>query len=180
MRILITSDGSELAGRAFAALAPWVQRWDAETWLLTVVDPRESHETLAESGRPVAAAGNIAISPALGGVSISRTPALAADRGDAIEAARTATEDALRELAARYLPGVGVQAHAVFSEDGAKAIIEFASEHGVDFVVMSTHGRTGVARVAIGSVTMAVAHRASCPVLVIRPPAVTLENDAAA
>ncbi len=31
MRILITSDGSQLAERAVAALAPWVQRWGAET-----------------------------------------------------------------------------------------------------------------------------------------------------
>ncbi len=169
MRILITSDGSELAERAFAALAPWVQRWDAETWLLTVVDPRESHETLAESGRPIAAAGNITISPALGGVSISRTPALAADRGQAIEAARTATEDALRELAVRYLPGLKVQAHAAFSEDGAKAIIEFASEHGVDFLVMSTHGRSGLGRAMLGSVASSVVRHATVPVIVVGP-----------
>lgn len=169
MRILITSDGSELAERAFAALAPWVQRWDAETWLLTVVDPRESHETLAQSGRPIASPGGMATSPALGGVSISRPPSLAADRGQAIEAARTATEDALRELAARYLPGLKVQAHAVFSEDGAKAIIEFASEHGVDFLVMSTHGRSGLGRAMLGSVASSVVRHATVPVIVVGP-----------
>ncbi|MBE0608436.1 MAG: universal stress protein [Dehalococcoidia bacterium] len=169
MRILITSDGSQLAERAFAALAPWVQRWGAETWLLTVVDPRESHETLAQSGRPVAAAGNIAISPALGGVSISRTPSLSADRGQALEAARTATEDALRELAARYLPGIEVQAHAAFSEDGAESIIEFAREHGVDFVVMSTHGRSGLGRAMLGSVASSVVRHSTVPVIVIGP-----------
>jgi nucleotide-binding universal stress UspA family protein len=169
MRILITSDGSQLAERAFAALAPWVQRWGAETWLLTVVDPGESHETLAKSGRPVAAAGNIAISPALGGVSISRPPSLSADRGQALEAARTSTEDALRELAARYLPGIEVQAHAAFSEDGAESIIEFAREHDVDFIVMSTHGRSGLGRAMLGSVASSVVRHSTVPVMVIGP-----------
>jgi nucleotide-binding universal stress UspA family protein len=169
MRILITSDGSQLAERAFAALAPWIQRWGAETWLLTVVDPRESHETLSQSGQPIAAPASMAISPALGGVPISGPPTLAADRGQAMEAARTAAEDALRELATRYFPGIQVRAHAAFAEEEATSIIEFAREHGIDFIVMSTHGRSGLGQALLGSVASSVVRHSTVPVIVIGP-----------
>jgi nucleotide-binding universal stress UspA family protein len=169
MRILITSDGSPLAERALAALAPWVQGWSAETWLLTVVDPRESHETLAESGRPVAPASGMATTPALGGVSISRPATLSADRSQALEAARTSTEDGLRDLAARALPGAAVRVHAEFSDDSAKAIVDFAGTHAFDFIVMSTHGRSGLGRALLGSVASAVVRHATVPVIVVGP-----------
>jgi nucleotide-binding universal stress UspA family protein len=35
---------------------------------------------------------------------------------------------------------------------------------------MSTHGRTGLEQVMVGSVTAKVVARANCPVLSIRPP----------
>jgi len=36
-------------------------------------------------------------------------------------------------------------------------------------VCMATHGRTGLARVALGSVAMRMLHHSPCPVLVLRP-----------
>jgi nucleotide-binding universal stress UspA family protein len=50
-----------------------------------------------------------------------------------------------------------------------KNIIEKAQRDEVDIVVMSTHGRTGLAHVFTGSVTEAVVRRAPCAVLSIRP-----------
>jgi universal stress protein A len=49
-------------------------------------------------------------------------------------------------------------------------IVTKAEEEGVDLVVMSTHGRTGLEQIMLGSVTAKVVARASCPVLSIRPP----------
>ena len=48
-------------------------------------------------------------------------------------------------------------------------IIETAKSEGVDLIVMSTHGRTGVSHLLIGSVTERVVRKASCPVLSVRP-----------
>jgi nucleotide-binding universal stress UspA family protein len=48
-------------------------------------------------------------------------------------------------------------------------IVELAETLDASMIAMGTHGRTGLARVALGSVTMAVAHRAPCPVLTVRP-----------
>jgi len=50
----------------------------------------------------------------------------------------------------------------------AQKIIEYAKKHGVDLIVMSTHGRTGLSRLVYGSVAEAVLHTAPCSVLLIR------------
>jgi nucleotide-binding universal stress UspA family protein len=51
-----------------------------------------------------------------------------------------------------------------------KEIVRKAEEENADLIVMSTHGRTGLEQVMLGSVTAKVVARASCPVLSIRPP----------
>lgn len=53
---------------------------------------------------------------------------------------------------------------------GAPAIKigEYAREHGIDLIVMSTHGRTSGDGVMIGSTTEKVLRHASCAVLIIR------------
>jgi universal stress protein A len=48
-----------------------------------------------------------------------------------------------------------------------KNIVEKAAEEGVDMIVMSTHGRTGVDPFILGSVAEKVIARAPCPVLVV-------------
>jgi universal stress protein A len=47
-------------------------------------------------------------------------------------------------------------------------ILEKATQAGVDLIIMSTHGRTGLNHILIGSVTEHVVRKASCPVLSIR------------
>ena len=49
-------------------------------------------------------------------------------------------------------------------------IVTKAEEERIDLIVMSTHGRTGLEQIMLGSVTAKVVARASCPVLSIRPP----------
>jgi nucleotide-binding universal stress UspA family protein len=48
------------------------------------------------------------------------------------------------------------------------AIIDYAKSHDISLIVMPSHGRTGLERFMIGSVTERVVRRASCPVLVLR------------
>ena len=50
----------------------------------------------------------------------------------------------------------------------ADAIIRVAKEEDVDFIVMGTHGRTGITRLLMGSVAEAVVRRAPCPVLTFK------------
>ena len=48
-------------------------------------------------------------------------------------------------------------------------IVKKAEEENVGMIVMSTHGRTGLEQIMLGSVTAKVVARANCPVLSIRP-----------
>ncbi len=54
--------------------------------------------------------------------------------------------------------------------DAAEAIVNFARNRSAPLIAMTTHGRTGLARVLAGSVAMAVVRDAPCPVLVTRSP----------
>jgi nucleotide-binding universal stress UspA family protein len=52
--------------------------------------------------------------------------------------------------------------------DPGQEIVEFAKELGAGLIVMSSHGRTGLRRLLIGSVAERVIRLADCPVLVLR------------
>jgi nucleotide-binding universal stress UspA family protein len=64
---------------------------------------------------------------------------------------------------------VGVEADAVCVELGspAEAIIETAKAHGCDLIAISSHGRRGLRRLMLGSVTMEVLTLSPIPVLVV-------------
>jgi nucleotide-binding universal stress UspA family protein len=91
-----------------------------------------------------------------------------------LDVAYTQANEAALASAQRYLAGVGDQIGdvpietTVFGGDAAQAIIE-ASE-GADLVVMSSHGRGGLLRAALGSTTDAVIRGSGKPVLVARSP----------
>jgi nucleotide-binding universal stress UspA family protein len=61
------------------------------------------------------------------------------------------------EAAERMLQGIPWQ-----------AIGDTAARLGADWIVMATHGRTGLARALLGSVTENVVRTAPCPVLTLR------------
>ena len=51
----------------------------------------------------------------------------------------------------------------------ASTISTYAYEKGTDLIVIHTHGRTGINRLILGSVTEKVIHNATCSVLVLNP-----------
>jgi len=70
--------------------------------------------------------------------------------------------------------------HSLITGDPATAIVRFAEEEGVDFIVMGTHGRTGLSRLLMGSVAESVVGRAKCPVITLRQRAPTAKESAKA
>ena len=50
-------------------------------------------------------------------------------------------------------------------------IVKFAEREEVDLIVMASHGRTGLARLLMGSIAEGVLRQAPCPVLVVKQPA---------
>lgn len=61
----------------------------------------------------------------------------------------------------------GAVATVVQSDEPAKEIVQYAKSADIDLIIMGTHGRTGLARVVLGSVAEAVVRGAPCPVLTV-------------
>jgi nucleotide-binding universal stress UspA family protein len=75
----------------------------------------------------------------------------------------------LSENFAELLPLVEVHEKVEIGSP-ATNIIDEAEKQGHDLIVMSTHGRTGLAHMLMGSVTEQVVRNAVCPVFSIHPP----------
>lgn len=74
-------------------------------------------------------------------------------------------EDAADRLPTRELSVVTEVLQGVPDE----AVLEYADHHDVDLIVMPTHGRRGIERFLLGSVTERVLRRSEVPVLTVRP-----------
>ncbi len=73
----------------------------------------------------------------------------------------------LDKIAREQLQGIE---HKVLTEVGApaKAIVRAAQRMEADLIVMATHGRKGLSRMLLGSVTEMVLRETPCPVLCVR------------
>ncbi len=58
---------------------------------------------------------------------------------------------------------------SVWYGNAASAITEAVELHGADMIVMTTHGRSGLGRLVLGSVAESVIRSSRTPILVIRP-----------
>jgi nucleotide-binding universal stress UspA family protein len=72
----------------------------------------------------------------------------------------------LEQLAAELESTVPVVT-AVRTGVPAACIVDYAAQHGVELIVVGTHGRTGVTRALIGSVAERVVRTSPCPVLTV-------------
>ncbi|WP_276256113.1 universal stress protein [Halomontanus rarus] len=93
------------------------------------------------------------------------------DETDALDGAgdRKRTGEAIPDRAGEWVRAEGVAVvDAVRSGDPLEEIPDYAREEGIDAIVMGTHGRTGIGRFVLGSVTEHVVRTAAIPVLVVR------------
>lgn len=78
-------------------------------------------------------------------------------------------EECVKKAARRGLPHDGFKLK-ILAKQGVTVpeILHTADTMGVDLIVMGTHGRKGITRAILGSVTEQVVRRAKCPVLTLR------------
>ena len=82
---------------------------------------------------------------------------------------REATLQNLRSLAQEE-PGAGIRVDCEMRDgDATTAIVQTAADVSADLVVLGTHGRSGVERLAMGSVAEKVLRKAACPVMTVPP-----------
>lgn len=90
-----------------------------------------------------------------------------------VEQIRDSLEKAAHETVipdtTKALGTVGSEPTVVFLwGHAAEQIIKYADENGIDQIVMGSHGRSGLKRAFLGSVSQAVANGAKCPVTVVK------------
>ena len=93
------------------------------------------------------------------------TPILPPDMNAAVSAA----EEELERQAGRF-EGLDVSLRVVSGQNVSEVVAEFAQEHGADLIALSTHGRSGLRRMILGSVAEGVLRHATTPVLCFPPP----------
>lgn len=54
--------------------------------------------------------------------------------------------------------------------DPATSVVQAAEQENADFIVVGSHGRTGLGRLLMGSVAEAIVRRAQCPVVTVKAP----------
>jgi len=140
-RILVPVDFSDHAREALRTAAEWASLYDARIDVLHVV----------EEDLPAAFY--------VGGV-------------QSIYDVEPDLDEKVRDRLTDFVSGVlgstdGIRPH-MRTGSAAPSIAEFVDEHDVDLVALSTHGRTGLERFLLGSVTEKVVRHVHCPVLTVK------------
>jgi nucleotide-binding universal stress UspA family protein len=143
-RILVPLDGSDLASDVLPSARTLAGVLDAELRFLRIVAPPTFKHV---EGYP----------------DLVRVPR-GADVGEA---------QSYLETIAANVPADGpiVTTEVVESTNPASTIATVAEENAADVIAMSTHGRSGIARLVMGSVAAGTIQRAAVPILLVRPTA---------
>lgn len=84
------------------------------------------------------------------------------------EDVRRAIEERVEQAVRRAVGDASARAEVLPHASAADAICEFLEARGSELVVVASHGRTGLARVRLGSVAERLVRYAPCPVLTVR------------
>ncbi|MFC6987768.1 universal stress protein [Haloplanus sp. GCM10025708] len=139
--ILVPTDGSEGAEAAARHGLNLAAAFDSQIHFLSVVDERSYSSALAD------------LDPTVG------------EQREVFEQQATGAVERLEELAT----DPSLTCHTAVEHGIAhEAIRSYAAEHDIDLISMGTHGRTGLDRLLLGSVTERVVRTSDVPVLTAR------------
>jgi nucleotide-binding universal stress UspA family protein len=86
-----------------------------------------------------------------------------------VDQERSIRENRVGEIVERAaLSGVPVE-YLIWTGDPGDAIVEAATSERADMIVVGSHGRSGLGRALLGSVSDFVVRHAPCPVMVVKP-----------
>lgn len=87
---------------------------------------------------------------------------------DVLEMLHRQTSEKMKEIAEKHFADFPVEISVIKPTKPVYAeITEFAKTNNVDLIVISTHGRTGVKHLLLGSVAEQVVRQSPCPVMVV-------------
>ncbi|WP_255194302.1 universal stress protein [Natronobeatus ordinarius] len=139
--VLIPTDGSATVDQTLAHALPIAEANDATVHALSIVDTRIVQAATGETRAEIEA-------------KLERESEAAVD-----EVGDRAAEAGLETI------------EVVEYGTPSKAILEYADEHGIDLIVIGTHGKSPREKqITMGSVSERVVDKASIPVFVVRSP----------
>jgi nucleotide-binding universal stress UspA family protein len=163
-KVLIPLDGSEFSRQIFEVVENYLRPDDVTLVLMQVISPQ-----LLTAENPVYS--NALEETAWTGAFSVRTQRLEqqlALSAQERETYRVAIQEDL-EAIARQLRKHGYEVTtAVQFGEAAERITEYVQEREIDLVAMTTHGRTGLGRLLLGSVASEILHQLHVPILLLR------------
>lgn len=165
-KILVATDGSVAANHAVRFACQEAKAHGAsltilhavgcdEMWLRSVATPRTFQTPPADypiSGEPFREAA------------FEASPERVKEAEEAMEKANAITREMEVEVETKILYADPKR----YCFDPKRLIVMYAQEGGFDAVVLGSHGKTGISKVVLGSVSEYVVKNARCPVLLIK------------
>ena len=142
-KILVPLDGSALAEKALPVAIHLARQMQSELTLLSVAQQE-----------PIAVAESMGY-----GLWVPN---------ETLPEIRKGLEDYLSRTIEKYKTANVPMSQQLEVGDEAGEIVDTAVSQQFDLIIMSTHGRSGISRWLMGSVTEKVLHQAPCPLLILR------------
>ena len=150
--LLVPTDGSEDSLNAASFGGELARSLDAQLTILLVQDEKSVVSKAWNTG-----AGAAGLASTQGSVEDART----AIEQTALEHELSDTRAVIGDVSA------GVNVAQIWGHP-ARDICRYAKENDVDLIVMGSHGRTGLKKLLLGSVSHAVVNTAGCAVTIVR------------
>lgn len=144
-KILVPLDGSKLAEKALPYAEAFAKSFDAELILVWALQPQ-----------PIVAMSDYG--------ALSYAPMIDQEQQERQEAYKylSTLRDRVRQT------GILTRIAVIKGQSVADAIVDIAAQEKVDFIVKTTHGRSGLSRWLYGSVATKVLQQAPCPIFLVR------------
>jgi len=142
-RILVPTDFSEFSKCAIRYGCEMARRFNAEVTFLHVVE--DIHPLVADPGVFVGTAVELV--------------------GSLRQSAEKGLENFIPQ---EWTDGLTVHRKVVVGVPFLE-VVRYAKENQTDLLIVTTHGRTGLAHVLLGSVAERIVRKSPCPVLTVRP-----------
>jgi len=170
MKILIPLDGSKFAEAVLKPVADLASVARAEVHLIEVVRTSEVRVSWSETPSSAANSPKKPVMPSRTGPALTEgmTGTAVETKAQAEERLYQAAEKYLNGIAQQFFPG-GATNKIVISEYPAKEILDYARREKVDLIAIATHGRTGLARMMLGSVAGELLKAHVAPIFMMRP-----------
>ena len=163
MKMLVTLDGSPFAEAVLPKAAALAGSGNVEVVLAMVLKPSDIYTTW----RTPISGIDFAVNEVFPG-SKSRECVMVETKDQAVDRALHEAKEYLDDQAKRFFIH-GARTEVLIGDHLAQELLAYVRREGFDLVAMATHGRTGIAKLVMGSVASEVLQSKEVPVLLMRP-----------